>query len=324
MSGTPVSATPAVLTGPKRQHFLPRFYLEGFTKNEKLAVYDRESNELRVQQPLNTGVIGHFYTLEDNDGYKRFELEAMLSDFENKASPVIRKLAAKEQIRADERADLAIFVALAGFRTPDIIDSLKLFNSGLVGDLAKRMFSDVEQVKEQMRGKPGSPTAEEELAQEAKEMVEYIQSGGYEIQANRRWAIVMAMRMAFNVAPLLVGRNWLVIHSVSDKNSFVTTDAPVVLTTVAPRAPSIWGVGYGNVDAMVIFSLTQSCALVLSGEAGDLQHQTVGTEQIRHCNLAIADRCQRFVIGREEVLVRSLAGFLGLAKKKWQPKLQRS
>ncbi len=248
----------------------------------------------------------------------------MLSDFEGKASPVIRKLASKEQISADERSDLAIFIALAGFRTPDIVDSLKLFNSGVVGDLAKRIFSDVEQVKEQMRGKPGSPTADEELAQEAKEMVEYIQSGGYEMRTNHRWAIVMAMRMAYNVAPLLAGRSWHVIHCDSDKNSFVTTDAPVVLTTMAPRTPSIWGVGYGNPGAIVIFSLTLSCALVISGDGGDLQHQTVGTDQIRHCNLAMADRCQRFVIGREEVLVRSLADSLGLANKKWQPKLQRS
>jgi hypothetical protein len=40
-------------------------------------------------------------------------------------------------------------------------------------------------------------------------------------------------------------------------------------------------------------------------------------------NLALADRCQRFVIGREEALVRSLSDRLGLAAKVWQPKMQR-
>jgi hypothetical protein len=40
--------------------------------------------------------------------------------------------------------------------------------------------------------------------------------------------------------------------------------------------------------------------------------------------LAMAEHCQRFVIGREHALVRSLADFLGLAGKKWQPKMQRS
>lgn len=152
-----MTATQPLVDGPKRQHFLPRFYLDGFTKEGVLAVYDREANEIRVQQPVNTGVIGHFYTLEDEEGRKRFEVEKMLSEFEAKASPTIRKLAAKEEISADERSDLAIFVALAGFRTPDIVDSLKLFNSEVVGDVAKRMFTDVEQVKKQMRGSLAPP-----------------------------------------------------------------------------------------------------------------------------------------------------------------------
>ena len=75
-------AAKPLLTGPKRQHFLPRFYLEGFTKDGKVAVFDRDKNEVRTQQPVNTGVIGHFYTMEDAGGHQRFELEQMLSEFE--------------------------------------------------------------------------------------------------------------------------------------------------------------------------------------------------------------------------------------------------
>ena len=111
-AGPATNVAKPLLTGPKRQHFLPRFYLQGFCRDGTLAIYDRESNEVRVQQPLNTGVIGHFYTLEDNEGRKRFELEQMLSEFEAKASPGIRKLVAKVQPTDEERADLAIFVAL--------------------------------------------------------------------------------------------------------------------------------------------------------------------------------------------------------------------
>ncbi|HEU0069628.1 MAG TPA: hypothetical protein VFQ26_10300, partial [Nitrospiraceae bacterium] len=58
------------------------------------------------------------------------------------------------------------------------------------------------------------------------------------------------------------------------------------------------------------------------GSDGDLKHRTVGFGQIRHTNLAIADRCQRFVVGRDEALVRSLTDQLCLASKKWQPKMQ--
>lgn len=67
------------LTGPKRQHFLPKFYFEGFAKDGMIALFDRELNEIRVQAPVNTCVVGHFYTLEDAEGRKRFELEELLS-----------------------------------------------------------------------------------------------------------------------------------------------------------------------------------------------------------------------------------------------------
>jgi hypothetical protein len=45
-----------VLSGPKRQHFLPRFYLEGFTHNGFLSLYDRDKKEYRKQQPASTGI----------------------------------------------------------------------------------------------------------------------------------------------------------------------------------------------------------------------------------------------------------------------------
>ena len=318
------SATEPVLAGPKRQHVLPESYLKGFTKDGMIAVFDRELNEVRVQQPKNTGVIGHFYTMEDAEGRKRFELEQLLSDYETKASPVIKKLAAKEGVNVDERTDLAIFVALAAFRTPDIVDSLKAFNSDLIGYMAKRMFADVAEVKARMRGKPDAPSTEEELEAEARELVEYAQSGQYEVRTNHKWAVGTAMEIAFSVAPILAGRDWAVLHRNSEKKSFVTTDAPVLLTTVAPRESSLWGIGFGNTDALVLFPLTESCILAMYGSDGGLQHRTVGMEQMRHTNMTLAEHCQRFVIGREAALVRSLADHLDLASKKWQPKMQRT
>ena len=321
----PVVAADAVtplLSGPKRQHFLPEFYLKGFTKNDMIAVFDRELNEVRVQQPVNTCVIGHFYTMEDASGRKRFELEQLLSEYEDKATLVIKKLAATEIINADERANLAIFVALAAFRTPDTVDSLKVFNSNLIGDRTKRMFVDVEEVKARMREKPGAPPTEVELDAEARELVEYVQRGQYKVKTNHRWVVGMAIELAFNIAPILAGRDWVVLHRDNEKKSFVTTDAPVLLTTVAPRGNSFWGVGFGNTDALVLFPLNESCILAMYGSDGDLKHRTVGVEQIRRTNLALADRCQRFVVGRDEALVRSLTDKLFLASKKWQPKMQ--
>lgn len=274
---------------------------------------------------MNTCVIGHFYTFDDSEGRKRFDLEQFLSEYETKASSAIKKLSAMEEINADERSDLAIFIALAACRTPDIVDSLKLFNSNLISDMAKRMFVDVEQVKEQMRGKPHAPSTEKELEEEAHEMVDFVKSDQWVVNTNHKWAVKTAVEMALKIAPILSGRDWTVVHRDNEKKSFVTTDAPVLLTTMTPRGNGFWekAIGFGCSDALVFFPLDKSCVLAMSGSDGNLKYITADSEQIRCINLALSNSCQRFVIGRDEALVQSLTDCLCLAKKKWQPKMQR-
>lgn len=269
-----------VLSGPKRQHFLPRFYLESFSQNGLVVVYDRDVDEVRIQQPVNTAVIGHFYTLRDEEGRKRFELEQVLSDYEAKAKPAIDKLAARESLDADERADLAIFVALGAMRTPDVIESVERFNSGMA------------------------------------------QSDALTVKTNHQWAVGRAIEMALEIAPILAGRNWVVVHRDSDKRSFITTDAPVLLTTVAPRRNNFWGIGFGNTDALVFFPLTQACMLAMFGNAGELRHVSADSERMRQLNRTMAAKCQRFLVGRNEKLVRSLAKAACLCKTTWRPKMQ--
>ena len=312
-----------LLDGPKRQHYLPRFYLEGFATDGMVAVYDREKDEVRMQQPKDTTVIGHFYTMEDAKGRRRFEIEALLSKYEGKASPVIQKLVARESISADERSDLAIFVALGAMRTPDIVESLKVVNSKMILEIAKRIYANVDQVATDLRKNPDyAGKSEAEVRAEAKTMVDMAQNGRFTMSTNEKWAVGMAIKMSFDVAPILAGRDWVIAHRDNNKKSFVTTDAPVTLTTVATRENSFYGVGFGNEDALIAFPLAQSCVLIMHGNDGDFRHIEGNADKVRKANLAMAEKCKRFVVGRDEALVKSLAAEVGLAGRRWQPKMR--
>ena len=108
-----------LLTGPKRQHTVPASYLRGFCQGGLLAVFDRELRELRMQQPVNTTCVGHFYTSVDEEGRQRFELEQMLSQIESAAAPLLDTMAVPGSVLDDEqRADVAIYLACAATRTP--------------------------------------------------------------------------------------------------------------------------------------------------------------------------------------------------------------
>lgn len=312
-----------LLTGPKRQHFLPKFYLEGFTRNGRLAIYDREMDEVRVQAPINTCVIGHFYTFQDTEGRKRFEIERTLGEYETKANVIINKLSRKKEISLNERIDLSIFIAMAVCRTPDMIDSVKNFRSNFIRGHCQDLFADVGTVMERLRGKPDSPVDDDELEALATNIVEVVRNDQYQVTVNHSWAVAMSLSISFVIAEIFAGRNWVVFHRINNKKSFVTTDSPILLTTAAPRKNNFWGVGYGNSDAVVLFPLTESSILMIYGDGETIIHQSIGKEQIRHFNLAIAEHCQRFLIARDEELVLSIKNRLNLANRKWQPKMQR-
>jgi hypothetical protein len=312
-----------LLTGPKRQHFLPKFYLDGFTRDGLVAVFDRELNEVRCQQPLNTAVIGHFYTMTDDQGRKRFELERLLSEYEGKAKPVIDKLTAGGTPTAEERTDLAIFIAFAATRTPDMVNSIQSVNEHFVGHTAKLMFNDVDEVYARLRADDAhKEDSDEHLRREAEGMVDLVMNEQLVVDTDPKWAVQMTVKMALGIAPCLAGRHWDVVHRDSDKQSFITTDSPVFLGTIEPRAPSFYGIGFGSTDAFISFPLNQSCLLQMHGTQEGLRHGTVGRDLVRRANLALGERCQRFVVGRDEALVKSLTQELGLAHKKWQPKIR--
>ncbi len=61
---------PAFMSEPKRQHYVPRFYLAGFCRDgERLWLRDGEKKQTRSDRPENAAVINHYYSLE-KDGQR--------------------------------------------------------------------------------------------------------------------------------------------------------------------------------------------------------------------------------------------------------------
>ena len=105
----------------KRHHYLPQFYLKRFTDEEGLlCLFDRESKEFRRQQPVNTALRKHFYTVTDTDGLKSDGIERMFSGLDSVACDVITRLDAHQTGWAHERerVSFAIFIAFFYARTP--------------------------------------------------------------------------------------------------------------------------------------------------------------------------------------------------------------
>jgi hypothetical protein len=319
---TPITVLPK-LNGPKKQHVVPRFYLDGFCRDGLLSVYDRQKNEFRIQTPHNTGAITHFYTFTDEDGRRRYDLEHLMSEYEGKAAQIIRKLSAKEKLTDDERSDMAIFVAIMGFRTPDQIDSLKAANGEMIKRLSHMIFGSEKLAKIAVKQNPKNVgLSDDEIEQQAKQLCEFVQSNQFTVETDHQWALGMSMSMFAKVAEILIRRDWVVMHRDSEKRSFITSDAPLILTLMQPRKNTFYGIGYASSDAMIVFPLTQASILVMYGFDGTFTHGLMTEANMKDTNRLIAERCQRFLMGRDERLVRSLVEHVQLDKTSWQPKVR--
>jgi hypothetical protein len=203
-----------------------------------------------------------------------------------------------------------------------MVNSIQSLNGEMIKHMAKVMFSDVDDVVRQLREDGRNEHASDEALREQAQIMVQLASGDHlTVETDEKWAVGRAIEMALAAAPYLAGRHWRVVHRANETMSFVTADAPVYLGTVRLK-PSPYAVGLGSPDAFISFPLHQSCVLEMFGQTGLLEHRVAGRSYMRMANRHFAKRCQRFVVGRDEAHLASLARQTGLAASEWKPKFR--
>ncbi len=97
------------------------------------------------------------------------------------------------------------------------------------------------------------------------------------------------------------------------RTSFVTTDNPVVL--VAPPdfdTRGFWGVGIITPVAKKVFPLSQSACLIMFDHGEIITHRNIDGQAVRKINLTVTSNLDRFVMGRDETLVRNVVNTTGV------------
>jgi hypothetical protein len=107
-----------LLDGPAQQHYLSRFYLEGFAQDRRVAVYDRTTDVVDTVTPKKAAAIEHFYTFIDESDRQRFELEALFGIIESRAGTALKSAVCRSPLSFEDREYLALFIAMHAIRTP--------------------------------------------------------------------------------------------------------------------------------------------------------------------------------------------------------------
>jgi hypothetical protein len=294
------------MSEPKRQHFLPEFYLEGFSRGGRLWVFDLERMALRAQTPTNTAVRRYYYSIQGTDGRRDNRIEQLLATVEGNAKPILDKLRRREGITKEQKAMLSLFVAFIDTRVPDFEEDFNAFQERMTRAWVSQIVATPEATRAVVEDYQTQTGEGGEMDPQA---IFEFGRGEYTLEIPRQSSLAMMLQAAPRLGRIFSQMDWILLHC-TENTSFITSDSPFIPVPRLTSPRRFYGVA--NQGVCKLLPLDRGMCLLM-GDRGDLlSHHEMTREEVRAINLGIAANCQSLIIGRDEALVRSLARAVGL------------
>jgi hypothetical protein len=279
-----------------------------------LWVYDRDKGEYRQQTPKNTALQTHYYSLEDEQGNKDATIETVLAQVEGQAWPIIDKVGERKALSVRARQDLALFLSLLKFRVPDYEKALTEMNDKVFKAINRMMFHSetaTRNLLESMEKEQGV----EGYSEMAKELTEFVAQEDYSLGTTQQERLQNMLELGLEVARHLERTDWIFMRAPRN-TAFVTSDNPFILLAPENHDPKR-GFGFLTPGAKKVVPLTAQTCLIAYDEGLGTAYAEVSRRDVRNLNISIAAYCDRFVIGRDEALVRKAVEGARVEEKGW-------
>ena len=280
---------------PKRQHHVPRFYLEHFTdQNGDVWTYDNLKNTIRNSIPNETANETNLYSGLNDQGEYDDSIEKLLAGIEFKAAAIYPKVLRNENITGQERADFAVFIATLYSRSPSLMNS---YAEGL-GYMAQHLTNVVMSKRshfessmdefDQMKGKSTTQQERDDLFAFAKD------PSRYTIQVDKKRGI-SALGVADLISPIISDMTWFVFESA--EQHLITSDNPVVqVNPPTDRHPVYGDGGFKNPNSNISLPLSNRYLLGMAWlKARPSRIRTVNKQQGRLFNCQRASFAERYL-----------------------------
>jgi len=250
---------------PKMHHYIPEFYLSGFTpsrnKDDYLYVFDITNGENFKVRPKNIGKQKDYYKL-DADDIDPYIVEKVFSTIESGTAPVLKRTIKENKLPLGEDFKILIyFLALLSMRTPSfrkIITNLLKDMASMTAQLTFSTKERYEAIVAQMKN--DGKELNDNISYE--EMKKFIDSDRYDIKVSKNWQVYWILEAVDIILPKLHERNWsLVKINDSSLGNFICSDRPVSLTWVNENK-SFWGPGFGLEDTILLMPLSSRFSLL--------------------------------------------------------------
>lgn len=251
---------------PRRHHFVPQFYLAGFTETDSnegdLYVLDQRQLKTWKNTPKQTAFQR---AIDAGPGGDPMGIEKSLSDLEGVWATAIRQVVQQQALPTDRSfADLMIFVAFMAVRVKrfreilsDFVDraSKAEIRANLASEEGRASFRKVIEAQ-------GRSLSDEEFNQ----VVAFGLSGQFDVEFDRTWHVRQMIETALALAPSLSLRKWVLWTSEDGAPDLICSDSPVA-PSWATQVSGPYSPAFGTPTTIVSVPLNRRMAIASMLEA---------------------------------------------------------
>jgi len=288
---------------PKRHHFLPVCYLNGFSGDDgKVCLFDRESGDYRAQFPVACGYEKYLYSLVLPDGTKDAHLEAKFCAIESEFPKVRDCLESGNIPSGDELGALLAFVALQLFRVPATLRDIHELGSLALSKHLDSAMSDEDSADEffaELFG-PNSPEAAMPL-DDKKALVKEMDCA----YPRRNAALRMMFESMGQAYKLLSQKSVVTVFHAPQGRAFITSDRPVLIRKPSRNLLGLGGLlGPGSIATLPVSS--QVAVSVSDGSRVAIRHSELSRDKVAQLNYGEARTSYRLLAGNSEQRLRTV------------------
>lgn len=289
------------MTVPRQHHYLPKFYLKGFTaahqKKPKVYVFDLQKNTW-LEKPTNIKNIGTIrdFNRIDVEGHSPDALEKSLSTFEAEVSQALKKVCESHDMPQD--ADLIYvmnLMALISIRNPRVRNSHDRFLKDIIERVTDLTLATKERYESSIRQMKAAGYGNDTPDVSYEDMLKFHDEKQYTIEINNGMFVAGEFQAFDTVVKLLWERDWTFIKAGKGAGHFICSDHPAYLRWSDPKlANGFYPPGHGLKGTDVVFPVSHDTALLGTFEAEE-RAITANQQIVALINTLILEGCDRQV-----------------------------
>ena len=272
-------------------HYLPEFYLKGFTERKGLLWVHEKHCAPRSSSPKHEANQQDFYAIT-SQALEPDALEQMYAKTESVvARPISKSRNALFTMTDDEAGNIRAFVALAFTRVPHYIDFVRKSQVAIAKKIFARKAADeagFRAMAEEVRDRTGL-TIDIEKARQM-----FLHKDYGLLHKSNDLTLSSMLKASQTVMGILVSEFEHDLIYAPERSAFITTDSPVMTLISHPDGTASFGVGFGHRATEVFYPLNKRAAMHLRRDA-KRQKIHVSADRVDEINRALMGWGQRFM-----------------------------